>query len=98
MILFEVGSKYTREDVFRMLDLNVNTYGDWFTGYHKHEDEWFIFCNIGTPGRTGHEYPNKFIGDELVWYGRNTSRLNHPSIQDIINPENVGSHFLQKRR
>jgi 5-methylcytosine-specific restriction enzyme A len=87
MYPFKVGSKYTRNDVFSILNIIVGPHGDWYTGYHEHEIDWFIFCGIGTPGRTGHDYPNRFIGDELVWFGRNSSKIEHPSIQRLIQPD-----------
>lgn len=60
-----MGLKYTRNDVFSIINIRVGPYGDWFTGQYEHNNDWFIFCGIGTSERTGHKYLNKFIGDEL---------------------------------
>jgi 5-methylcytosine-specific restriction enzyme A len=35
-------------------------------------------------GRTGHDYPNRWDGDDLIWYGTTGSKLEHPSIQYMI--------------
>jgi len=61
--------------------------GDWDTGYHRREQEWFIFCTVGQPGRTGHDYPNRFEGNDLVWTGRTGARRDHPSIQSMVSGE-----------
>lgn len=39
-----------------------------------------VFCGVGTPGRTGHDYGNHFDGDELIWSGRPISRRGQPFI------------------
>jgi len=53
---------------------------------YLNNEDYFIFANIGTAGRTGHDYPNKFNGDELIWYGKSGSMLYHQSIQLLIKP------------
>lgn len=53
---------------------------------HTYGEDSFIFANIGVPGRTGHDYPNRFIGDNLVWRGRTGSRLSHPSVRQLLDP------------
>jgi 5-methylcytosine-specific restriction enzyme A len=83
---FKVGAQYTRHEVFDVLGIPDPGGGNWYTGYTAHGDDWFIFCGVGTPGRTGHDYHNYFRGDELVWYGKNGSRLNQPSIQGLLRP------------
>jgi 5-methylcytosine-specific restriction protein A len=60
--------------------------GPWFTGYTSHGGDWFIFSNIGTAGRTGHDYENRFVNKTLIWYGKNGSRLNQPSIRRLLSP------------
>ncbi len=54
------------------------------TGYHRHGDDWFLFINLGIPGRDGHDYDDHFDGEDLVWYGKTTSNLMQPSIQSMI--------------
>lgn len=84
---FILGEEYSRSDVFKTLDLNPEpTGGAWFTGYAEHEGNVFIFCNVGAPGRTGHDYGNHFDGDRLVWSGKGPSKLQHDSIQRLLRP------------
>lgn len=86
---FQVGYKYTRPDIFRIIGIPEDTRGgNWDTGYARHGDDWFIFCNIGTPGRTGHDYANQWIGNRLEWYGKTNSQLHHKSIQSILSTNN----------
>lgn len=85
---FNLGEEYSRSEVFKILDLNpAPKGGDWFTGYAEHEGSVFIFCNVGTPGRTGHDYGNHFDGDRLVWSGKGPSKLQHASIQNLLKPQ-----------
>ena len=80
------GEKYTRKDIFVNLGLNKNMRGGvWFTGYAKDIDDWYIFANIGVPGKTGDDYDNKFENNLFRWYGKNNSHIEQPSIQSLIN-------------
>jgi 5-methylcytosine-specific restriction protein A len=85
--LFHVGAKYTRPDICRLLGVAPDRQGgDWNTGSHQHNNDWFIFASVGTSGRTGHDYDNYWSGDELVWRGRNGSRIDQPKTQSQLNP------------
>lgn len=85
---FHVAATYTRADIYGILGVPENEQGgDWDTGYHRHNEEWFIFCTVGQPGRTGHDYPNHFEGNDLVWSGRTGSRWDHASIQSMVSGE-----------
>lgn len=86
---FIIGEKYRRRDVYSVIGIPEDTKGGvWDTGYARHENDWFIFCNVGIAGRTGHDYANQWIGDDLKWYGKTTSHLGQPSIQAMLNREN----------
>lgn len=86
--LFQTGHTYTRRDVYRIIGISEDTHGGkWDTGYARHHDDWFIFCNIGTSGRTGHDYANRWIGNRLEWYGKTNSKLYHKSIQSMLNED-----------
>lgn len=86
---FRIGEKYRRRDVYGVIGIPEDTKGGvWDTGYARHENDWFIFCNVGIAGRTGHDYANQWIGDDLKWYGKTTSHLGQPSIQAMLNREN----------
>lgn len=58
--------------------------GDWYTGYARWNDEFFIFCNVGTPGKTGHDYANRWDGKELEWFGKTNSRIDTPSMSAML--------------
>lgn len=83
MGLYQVGNKYSRKDIFKVLGVPDHKGGDWFTGYASHEDDWYIFANIQSAGRTGHNYQNHFAGANLVWFGKTNSKLKHDSIQRL---------------
>lgn len=84
---FKIGKAYHRKDVFKIIGLpSEPTGGNWFTDYTAHEDDWFIFCGVGTGGRTGHGYGNHFDGDQLVWFAKTNTNLQQASIQKLINP------------
>lgn len=82
---FQIGQSYTRRDVFKLIGVEDHVGGPWFTGYTSFGPDWFIFCGIGTGGRTGHVYENFFDGDRLVWFAKGSARLEHPTTQDLLN-------------
>ncbi len=85
---FKVGQTYSRKDVYRILGLPEKTKGgNWDTGYASHGTDFFIFCGVGAPGRTGHHYGNHFDGDRLVWFGKTGTTKYQPMIQKMLNPE-----------
>lgn len=93
---FEIGETYTRADVQDALNVPEDRRGgDWDTGYTTFNDETFIFCNIGSSGRTGHDYKNAWAGDELVWYAKTGSKIEHPSIQRIVS-EGIPVHIFHR--
>ena len=94
--LFTVGEKYSRKDIYRILNVPKNEQeGIWNTGYRQYNDDFFIFVNIKSPGRTGHEYGNEFIGDNLQWFSKETHSLNTKTIQQMINPR--GNNYIFTR-
>lgn len=58
--------------------------GDWLNGYHRHGNDYYIFYNVGTLGRIGHNYSNHWEGETLVWYGKTKSHFGQETIQDLI--------------
>jgi hypothetical protein len=66
--------------------------GDWATGHHVYHDLeaglegwWFLFPNVGSPGRTGHDYPNEWLNDgNLRWFGKAPSRLGQPHVTSLL--------------
>lgn len=79
---FKVGMNYKRSAIKLAIGLDGNAKGGpWDTGYAERNGADFIFCNVGTAGRTGHDYDNYFDGSDLVWRGKTNSHKNQPTIQ-----------------
>ena len=86
---FEIGQEYSREDVRGALGLSRKFRGGtWSTGVVSHDGEFFIFAGVGVPGRTGHDYDNGWIGEHFRWYHRTGSRVDWPSVQELLRPGN----------
>lgn len=83
--MFRRGTSYTRGDVYELLEIPASgRNGDWLTGYHRHANDYYIFCTIGVPGRTGHDYSNRWDGEKLIWHGTLSSHFNQPTIRNLI--------------
>lgn len=81
---FQVGEKYARVDVADAIGMPESRRGgNWHTGYDRWNGEFFIFCNIGIAGRTGHDYANRWYGPNLIWYGKSRTTASDPEIQDL---------------
>ena len=87
---FIADSLYRRRDVYRMIGISEDTRGgNWDTGYASYKGDWFIFVNVGIAGRTGHDYDNQWVGDDLLWRGKTRSRLGNPSIRHMLSGEGI---------
>src|SRR5690554_4825677 len=87
MLIFEPGRQYTRQEVRRRAGLPRSARGgNWDTGIVEHEGEFIIFANVGTEGRTGHFYGNRWEGACLRWYHKRGSHLGWPSVHRSIEP------------
>ncbi|MBY5538712.1 HNH endonuclease [Rhizobium leguminosarum] len=81
----EQGRLFTRAEVQDILNVPADVRGgDWSTGYTEYEDEFFVFCNIGVAGRTGHDYNNHWENDVLVWSAKNGTHLGQPQIAKLL--------------
>jgi hypothetical protein len=82
---FSKGCSYTRAQVAEEIGLPLNRRrgGNWDTGYDRFDGAFFIFCNVGVAGRTGHDYANRWENDQLVWQAKNGTRLSQPTMQAI---------------
>lgn len=82
---FQTGRKYSRADVREEVGLARNAVGGaWFTGIVEHDSEFFIFANVGTAARTGHDYQNRWDGDFLRWYHKRGSDVRWHSVQRLL--------------
>ena len=84
---FQTDRKYSRADVMEAVgsDRSVKG-GKWFTGVVEHDGEFFIFANVGTTGRTGHDYKNRWDDEYLRWYHRSNSRIHWQSVGRLLEP------------
>lgn len=88
LTMFRISKTYTRRQIFDILSVpEERRGGDWLTGYHKHQEEWFVFAGVGVPGRNGHDYENKWIANRLFWKGKTGSRLRQTSISELVGGE-----------
>jgi 5-methylcytosine-specific restriction enzyme A len=84
---FRVDRHYSRKDVYREIGLPIDTKGgNWDTGYNKFNNDYFIFSNVGIPGRTGHDYANRFTGNDFYWFAKNDTRIDQPQIRELLSP------------
>lgn len=87
---FDTGKRYSRPDVKEVAGLFRDAKGgDWDTGVVEHQGEFVIFTNVGTEGRTGHNYGNRWEGSHLRWYHKNGSHLGWPSVQRLLEPHRL---------
>lgn len=94
---FVVGNEYSRKDVYNVMKVPEHKQGgNWNTGYTTYEEDIYIFANINVAGRTGHDYDNKFYGDDFQWFGKNHHSLSSPTIQKMIAP--LGEIYIFTRK
>jgi 5-methylcytosine-specific restriction protein A len=85
MLALERGGKYSRPDVKALAGLPRDAKGgNWDTGVVEHDDQFIIFTNVGTEGRTGHNYGNRWEGTRLRWYHKGGSHLGWESVQKLL--------------
>lgn len=93
VIPFMVGHTYHCKDLRLILGVDEDTTkGDWATGYHFHQDItagidgwWFLFPNVGSAGRSGHDYVNNWEADNLLrWQSIPSAKLSHPNMQKLV--------------
>lgn len=82
-----VGGRYSRQHVQDLLGVPQGKRGgDWLTGYTSWAGEFYIFTSVGVPGRTGHDYQNRWDGDVLHWESKTKAKRSHPQIQRLLDP------------
>ena len=95
MAEFSVGDQYTRDEIAERIGMPPERRkgGAWATGYDEWRGEAFVFANVGGPGRTGHDYGNRWQGKDLVWFGKTGSRRGQPQIDRLIS-NTVPAHIF----
>jgi 5-methylcytosine-specific restriction protein A len=81
---FDVSAEYSRKDVLRIIGLPDPLGGNWYTGYASHDGEFFVFCNVGVAGRTGHDYQNRWEGSDLIWYAKTGTHVGQGAMQRML--------------
>lgn len=96
MYPFVVDQAYKRKDIYKIIGVREDTKGgNWDTGYCLYKNDFFIFCNVGVPGRTGHDYGNRFVGDDLYWFAKQNTTLKQPEVQRLLNPPGFAYIFYR---
>lgn len=88
MTEFSELARYSRKDVWEHFYPNTpfQKGGPWSTGYVLLGGYLVVFANLGTPGRTGHDFPNRYEDDSrtLVWYGKPHSHSAQPTFRQLF--------------
>ena len=86
--MFLEGSEYSRKEIWSQLHPNEEYPGggNWTTGYVKDQNQLIVFANIGTPGRTGHDFPNEYDHETqiMIWYGKPNAHSGQPTIKLLL--------------
>lgn len=96
--LFNVGNDYTRKEIFEILEIpeSSRTGGIWFTGYASYCGEFYLFVNVMTAGRTGHNYEDRWLDERtLLWHGKTNSHINQPTIQKMLQRDSIVHVFTR---
>ena len=81
--VFRVGQQYTRREIQRIVGEIEGAGGKWDTGYLSHQGAYFVFCGVGVAGRDGHDHGNFFDGDDLIWHGKQNSRVGQAMVDAL---------------
>lgn len=99
---FKIGSGYKRDDIHSLyfgVPVPKTGTGDWTTGYVKPKgsDDLVIFMNIGVPGRTGHDFPNKYDEERkiITWYGKPNTHSGQPTFRNLLEGKTT-PHFFAR--
>lgn len=84
-MIFRRGSRYSRSDIGETLGLGAKAKGGtWASGIREHQDEFFIFAVVQTPGTVGAEHSNKWEGELLRWHHKKNSSRDWPSVRKLL--------------
>lgn len=90
MLNFKVGNRYSRADVKELAGVGrAAKGGPWDTGIVEHDGEFLIFANVGTEGRTGHDYDNRWEGEVFHWNHKGGSTIEWPSVKKLLRAEST---------
>jgi hypothetical protein len=97
---FKKGSTYTRHDIHTLYfgsPVPETGTGNWTSGYVRVEDELIVFMNIDVPGRTGHNFPNRYDEETktIEWFGKPNTNSKQPTFDKLIKRE-LTPHFFAR--
>ena len=71
--------------------------GNWTSGYVRVEDELIVFMNINVPGKTGHDFPNRYDEETktIEWFGKPNTNSKQPTFDKLIKGE-LTPHFFAR--
>lgn len=83
---FVLEECYSRKDVKRKIGHSKvdGIGGIWATGYASYNNCYFLFVNIATAGKTGHNYNNMFYKGDLYWRSKGPDTINSATIQNFL--------------
>ncbi|GIL38029.1 hypothetical protein [Roseiterribacter gracilis] len=82
---FRIGDRYSRQDVINKVGVPADRLpGTWPNGYTFYAGCFFIFCTVGRPARTGHDYDNAWEDDLLRWSASANAQLGQRTIEDML--------------
>jgi hypothetical protein len=81
---FTINGYYSRKEILSTIGMTDPEGGNWYTGYTAYGEDYFIFCNVGTAGRTGHDYANSWDGEELIWFAKSRTHVAQPVMQRLL--------------
>jgi len=80
--------EYTKKDIYKILGVPSNLQGgNWDTGYNRYQDDYFIFANIDTHGRTGHDYSNRIDNGLIYWSAKSRTTIQQSQMQGLAKPK-----------
>ena len=102
MLNFKKGSFYSRKDIGYICypETGRPKGGDWDTGYTSpkgFKDNLLVFMNIGVPGKTGHNFDNKYFEETnlVQWFGKPGSHSGTPTFKRLLSKE-LTPHFFAR--
>lgn len=86
---FDTNSPYSREDVWKKYNLysgRMPKGGNWFTGYTVEGSDLLAFLNIGTAGKTGHDFANSYDekSKQVIWFGKTASHSKQNTFKKLL--------------
>ena len=83
---FKRGDLYSRAEVAELVGYPAEKRdgGVWMTGATEFAGSFYVFANLGVPGRTGHDYQNHWLGTDLAVSTRGNARRGQPQLERML--------------